>query len=114
MGNLPKYCCCRIDSNNRDNTNLNKIPPKTSINLVEYNANNYSTEKKNNNNNNRIENNNFNDDKISNNSSISYDFFTPEEILEINDKIKNKYQKYQKMPLKSSAINIIYTSGLIE
>ena len=39
--------------------------------------------------------------------------FTSEELAEINEKININYAKYQKMPLKSSDINIIYKSGVI-
>ena len=42
-----------------------------------------------------------------------YEGFTSEELAEINEKININYAKYQKMPLKSSDINIIYKSGVI-
>ena len=42
-----------------------------------------------------------------------YEGFTSEELAEINEKININYTKYQKMPLKSSDINIIYKSGVI-
>ena len=42
-----------------------------------------------------------------------YECFTSEELAEINEKININYAKYQKVPLKSSDINLIYKSGVI-
>ena len=109
MGNLPNCCCGKNYNNNGNDVGGGKIQTKTSVNLLQYNPNFVTTEDIN-----RIDNRNKNNDKSIDDSSISYDYFTPEEMLEINEKINNKFQKYQKIPLKSSDINIIYKSGLIE
>ena len=109
MGNLPNCCCCgKNNNNNRNDINQDKIAPKTSINLLEYDPKNYYADDIN-----RIKNRN-NNNKSIDDSDNSYDFWTLEEILEINEKIKKKIPKYQQMPLKSSDINIIYRSGLIQ
>ena len=48
------------------------------------------------------------------NSKISeYTGFSPEELEIINEGININYNKYQKIPLKSSDINLIYRSGVI-
>ena len=39
--------------------------------------------------------------------------FTKEELEQINDKININFDKYQRVPLKSSNINLIYQSGII-
>ena len=52
-------------------------------------------------------------DKKSNNEENEYNGFTQEELEKINEKININYSKYQKIPLKSSDINLIYKSGVI-
>ena len=52
-------------------------------------------------------------DKKSNNEETEYNGFTQEELEKINEKININYSKYQKIPLKSSDINLIYKSGVI-
>ena len=42
-----------------------------------------------------------------------YGGFTKEEIEQINEKININFDKYQRAPVKSSDINIIYQSGII-
>ncbi len=42
-----------------------------------------------------------------------YSGFSPEELEKINEGININYNKYQKVPLKSSDINLIYRSGVI-
>ena len=51
--------------------------------------------------------------KKSNNEENEYDGFTQEELEKINERININYSKYQKIPLKSSDINLIYKSGVI-
>ena len=51
--------------------------------------------------------------KKSNNEENEYNGFTQEELEKINEKININYSKYQKIPLKSSDINLIYKSGVI-
>ena len=52
-------------------------------------------------------------DKKSNNEETEYNGFTQEELEKINERININYSKYQKIPLKSSDINLIYKSGVI-
>ena len=52
-------------------------------------------------------------DKKSNNEENEYNGFTQEELEKINERININYSKYQKIPLKSSDINLIYKSGVI-
>ena len=52
-------------------------------------------------------------DKKSNNEESEYNGFSPEELEKINERININYSKYQKIPLKSSDINLIYKSGVI-
>ena len=112
MGNLPKYCCCTINNNgnniNQNQNNENKIPPKTSINLFDYDPKEYSKEE------NRIKNKNNKDISLDDSSISDYEYLTPEEMKEINEKLNLKFQKYKQIPLKTSDINIIYKSGVIE
>ena len=51
--------------------------------------------------------------KKNNNEQNEYDGFTQEELEKINERININYSKYQKIPLKSSDINLIYKSGVI-
>jgi hypothetical protein len=51
--------------------------------------------------------------KKSNNEENEYNGFTQEELEKINERININYSKYQKIPLKSSDINLIYKSGVI-
>ena len=112
MGNLPKFCDCTIN-NNQNNIVQNKqkmIPPKTSINLLDYDPNDFSPEE-----NKILENVKKNyDNSIQDSSVIDYNFLTAEEIQEINDKMNYKYPQYKQIPLNSSDLNFIYRSGLIE
>ena len=52
-------------------------------------------------------------DKNKNYKISQYEGFSPEELEKINEKININYSPYQKIPLKSSDINLIYKSGVI-
>ena len=52
-------------------------------------------------------------DKKTNNKISEYSDFSQEELAKINERININYAKYQKVPLKSSDINLIYKSGVI-
>ena len=52
-------------------------------------------------------------DKKTNNKISEYSDFSQEELAKINERININYTKYQKVPLKSSDINLIYKSGVI-
>ena len=54
-----------------------------------------------------------NKEKKIQNKISHYGGFTKEEIEQINEKININFDKYQKAPVKSSDINIIYQSGII-
>ena len=54
-----------------------------------------------------------NNEKNSSCQSSEYTGFSPEELEKINEGININYNKYQKIPLNSSDINIIYKSGVI-
>ena len=52
-------------------------------------------------------------DKKSNSKVLEYNCFSQEELDKINERININFMKYQKAPLKSSDINLIYKSGVI-
>ena len=52
-------------------------------------------------------------DKKSNSKVLEYNCLSQEELDKINERININYMKYQKVPLKSSDINLIYKSGVI-
>ena len=79
----------------------NKNPPIKKID---------STEKDEINNNDKRE----NEGNSSDNSSNSNEYLTPGEMASINEKICNKLQKYEPIPSRSSDVNIIYRSGIID
>ena len=55
----------------------------------------------------------YNKEKTKKNKINQYVGFTKEELEQINDKININFDKYQRVPLKSSNINLIYQSGII-
>ena len=55
----------------------------------------------------------YNKEKIIKNKNNHYPGFTKEEIDLINEKININFDKYKKIPMKSSNINLIYQSGII-
>ena len=54
------------------------------------------------------------DNNTSNNSSnLDCEYLAQSELEEINEKICNKYQKYEQMPQRPTNLNIIYRSGIL-
>ena len=88
MGNLPQCCCSNISDNNKNP----KTFKNTLINLFKMGK----------------------DPQSSSDSSEDYEYFTPEEMEKIKDTLDYRLREYQPNQLKSSDLNYIYESGIIE